>query len=132
MVKIVIFNETKIKIGKASFLKLAKKASTVLKKDGEISLVFCDDAKIKKLNKKYRKKNAPTDVLSFGYETDKWNGDIIISLNTAKKQAKEKGHALERELEILFVHGMLHVAGFDHRTDKEETNMEKMAEKILN
>ncbi len=132
MVKIEVFNETKNKIPKAVFQKLAKRAGFLLKKNGEFGVVFCGDKKIWELNKKYRGKDNPTDVLSFGYKKSEWRGDIIISLDTAKKQAKEKGHSLEKELKILFVHGMLHAAGFDHETDAEEARMEKMAAKILN
>ncbi|MFA5820539.1 MAG: rRNA maturation RNase YbeY [Candidatus Gracilibacteria bacterium] len=132
MVKIEIFNETKNRIAKAVFQKLAKKAGRILKKNCDLGVLFCGDKKIRELNKKYRKKDKPTDVLSFGYKKGVWSGDIIISLDTAKKQAKEKGHSLEKELEILFVHGMLHVAGFDHETDAEEAKMEKVAAKILN
>ena len=102
--------------------------------------MLIDDATIKAMNKEYRKKDSPTDVMSFAYlevtdykkeKGDVIVGDIFISDDTAKKQAKEKGHSLKKELEILFVHGLLHCFGFDHRTDKEEAEMEKWAKKIL-
>ena len=108
---------------------------------GEISLTLVDDRKIQALNCDYRGKNTPTDVLSFAYiEDEKTNithgsaiqvGDIFISTDTAKRQAKDHKHSLEKELSILFVHGLLHLFGFDHNNDKEEAEMEKRAKKIL-
>jgi len=120
---------------------LSKKIYKILKeKDGKISLIIVDDKKIHKINKEYRGVDRPTDVISFEYMEDKSAiyggdsivvGDIFISLNTAKKQAKEHEHSLEKELGILFVHGLLHVIGFDHNNDEEEAEMEKWAKKIL-
>lgn len=142
-------NETKARIGKPSYKKLLDKTYKLLKKpideklfkrDGQIDLVFIDDEKMQDLNLEYRKKNSSTDVISFAYleVTDYENqegtviiGDIFISVDTAKKQAKEHGHSIKKEMEILFVHGLLHLFGFDHQTDKEEAEMEKWAKKIL-
>ncbi|MEK7548061.1 MAG: rRNA maturation RNase YbeY, partial [Patescibacteria group bacterium] len=59
------------------------------------------------------------------------SGDIFISVDTAKKQAKENGHSLETELAVLFVHGLLHLFGFDHKTGREEAEMERWARKVL-
>lgn len=97
--------------------------------DGQVGLIIVNDKKIHELNKKYRKKNRPTDVLSFPYGSG--IGDIYISVDTAKKQAKERGHGLNKELDILFVHGLLHLFGFGHKNDKEEKTMESFAKKIL-
>lgn len=142
-------NETKQKIEKDLFEKLIQDSFKVLekhikgligKRNGGIDLVLVNDSAIQQLNKDYRKKNKPTDVISFAYlevtEYKKEKGDIIvgdifISLDTAKKQAKEKGHSLKEELEFLFVHGLLHLFGFDHNTDEEEAEMEGWAKKIL-
>ncbi len=106
---------------------------------GWVNLIIVDDNKIHELNRDYRKMDKPTDVLSFAYleggelavEGDSCYGDIFISIETAKKQAEEKGHSLEKELKILFVHGLLHLFGFDHNNDAEEEEMEFYAKKIL-
>jgi len=83
----------------------------------EIVLAFVDDPEIRELNRKFRKKNKPTDVLSFplnerGADGKFYLGDIIISIPTATAQAA--GLGLERELEYLAVHGFLHLLGFEH------------------
>ncbi|MCD4783540.1 MAG: rRNA maturation RNase YbeY [Candidatus Eremiobacteraeota bacterium] len=97
-----------------------------LKDNGELSVTFMNDEGILELNKTYRNIEAPTDVLSFpqseGLEMpvpDDENyipliGDIIISVETAERQAKEMNHSLERELNILLIHGLLHLYGYDH------------------
>jgi len=149
MLKFGFDNETKIKIGAAFFKKYVEKLYKVMKKDidkkllkrdGTIDLVLVGDKKIQAMNKEYRKKDKPTDVISFAYlevteyeheEGDIIVGDIFISMDTAKRQAKEKGHDLKKELAILFVHGLLHCMGLDHNTDKEEAEMEGWAKKIL-
>lgn len=149
MLKFGFANETKEKVGKAFFKKYVEKFHAVLSpridkkligRDGQIDLVLISDRKIRLMNREYRKKDGPTDVISFAYlevtefareSGDVVVGDIFISVDTAKRQAKEKGHDLKRELAILFVHGLLHCFGFDHRTDKEEAEMEKWAKRIL-
>ena len=83
----------------------------------EIVLVFVDDPEIRELNRKFRKRDKPTDVLSFplnekGADGKFYLGDIIISITTATAHAA--GHGLERELEYLAVHGFLHLLGFEH------------------
>ncbi|MFA6306135.1 MAG: rRNA maturation RNase YbeY [Candidatus Gracilibacteria bacterium] len=134
-------NETIVKIGKNVFENLFVRFSKFFeKKSGKISLIIVDDKKIRKINSEYRGFDEPTDVISFEYADDSFVvggenivavGDIFISLDTAKRQAKEHGHSLDKEFEILFVHGLLHVIGFDHKNDKEEKEMEKQAKKIL-
>jgi probable rRNA maturation factor len=150
MLKLELTNETKSKVGKKSFSDRTKKFYKTLKKviDGKLSgcnglvdLVIVDDDTMKAMNAEYRKKNSPTDVLTFAYleiteyedddEGDVIAADIFISIDTAKAQAKEKGHTILKEMHILFVHGLLHAFGFDHNTDEEEAEMEKWAKKIL-
>lgn len=109
------------------------------KDTGTLTLVMLDDDGIQELNKEHRNMDKPTDVLSFAYmegedvhEGEERNiGDVFISVETARRQAQEKGHSLEKELAILFVHGLLHLLGFDHNDDAEEAEMEEWAKKIL-
>lgn len=83
----------------------------------ELSIVIVGDVRMKSINKKYRNKNKTTDVLSFEY------GEIIICLNQAKRQAKKEKHLLKEELEILLLHGILHLAGYDDQTQKDFNKM---------
>jgi probable rRNA maturation factor len=108
--------------------------------DGEVSLLFVDNDKIQLLNKEYRGKDSITDVLSFPqYESIKndgitdsfvYLGDIVISLDQAKLQAAEFGHAIEREIVYLVVHSLLHLLGYDHMVDKDKTEM-RAHEKVV-
>ncbi|MBI5221953.1 MAG: rRNA maturation RNase YbeY [Candidatus Magasanikbacteria bacterium] len=102
-----------------------------IKKD--VSLVLVGDKKIQELNKIYRHKNKVTDVLSFGDWDDKnFLGEVIICLPQAKRQAKKYGTTLKQELARLLVHGILHLAGFDHEKSKqEEKKMFKLQEEII-
>jgi probable rRNA maturation factor len=90
----------------------------------ELSIALVSDAQIKRLNKLYRNKDKPTDVLSFpiGEKVEDWLilGDIVISMDTAKRQAQELGHSLEEELKRLLVHGLVHLLGYDHELGGEE------------
>ena len=98
----------------------------------EISLLITDDETIHQLNKEYRQKDRPTDVLSFPMEDDIMLGDIVISLDTAKKQALERDINVDREVAFLFIHGLLHLLGYDHETSVEdEKEMFALQEEIL-
>ena len=85
----------------------------------EVVLVFVGTKAIRTLNRKYRRKDRATDILSFpigrkGADGKFYLGDIVISVPVAAKQARTAGHSLERELEVLTLHGFLHLAGYDH------------------
>lgn len=99
-----------------------------------VSLAIVDDAAIHEMNRTYRHKDAPTDVLSFpladGPE-DPHLGDIAISAERALSQAESFGHPLTREMAFLAVHGTLHLLGYDHQTPEEEEEMTRRAEAVL-
>jgi probable rRNA maturation factor len=88
--------------------------------DASLSLVWVNDEEIQALNQEYRKKNEPTDVLSFSYldgqapPADGVIGELVISVETLHRQAQEQEHDDEVEAQVLFVHGLLHLLGFDH------------------
>jgi len=105
--------------------KTCKVLSRACRGKKEISIVLVDDAKIKSLNKKYLKKNRVTDVLAFDY------GEIIICLPQARRQAKTLGNSLKKELGILLVHGILHLAGYNDETKQDFITMNKIQDKIL-
>lgn len=103
----------------AAFL---QEASAAVKLPGEVAALLTTDAEIRRLNRAFRKKNKATDVLSFpapeplpGYSPT--GGDLAISVETAARQAEDAGHALSIELQVLLLHGVLHLAGYDHESD---------------
>lgn len=109
--------------------------------DPEISLVFVDDDYIAGLNQRYRGVEGPTDVLSFamqegdpmpgGEEEDLILGDVVISLETARRQAGEYGHSFEREAAYLAIHGVLHLLGYDHGNEPDRQKMREREEAVL-
>ena len=115
---------------------LARKAKIVLDAlelgAAELSLSLVRDAEIRRLNREYRRKDRPTDVLSFslregqGGEVSRSMGDVVISLETAARQAAENGFTLAEEVDRLLVHGILHLAGYDHEASpREERRMRR-------
>lgn len=103
----------------------------------DLSIVLGDDSLLHKLNKKYLNVNAPTDVLSFpSGEIDPdtqsyYLGDIVISLPRANEQASTAGYALADELQLLVVHGTLHLLGYDHLKIADKKAMQAAQDKIL-
>ena len=102
------------------------------------SLVLCDDAFIQPLNRDFRGKDAPTDVLSFAQREgeaadpdDPVLGDVIISVQTAARQAAERGYGLDKELRVLLVHGLLHLLGHDHLEAEEAALMQAEERRLL-
>lgn len=100
----------------------------------EVSVLFCDDPEIQALNKAYRRKNKPTDVLSFEQEPGlvpgvRVLGDIVISLETVEDRGEGDPEAMRADVRLLFCHGMLHLLGYDHATAAERKRMtEKQAQ----
>ncbi len=108
---------------------LRKLLANVDQGDAAISLTLVDDAAIRALNREHRGKDKPTDVLSFPLEpepfaNEKLLGDIVISIDTARRQAADYDAPLQRELERLMIHGLLHVLGHDHMEPDERATME--------
>ncbi len=103
----------------------------------ELTIVLTDDAQIQELNRDYLGNDAPTDVLSFpASESDPgtgatYIGDIIISMPYATKSAEKAGHPVEAEVQLLVVHGVLHLLGHDHAEPKEKAKMWKAQAQIL-
>ncbi len=126
--------------------KLLQHAATVenIEDGSEGSITFVTNEKIHEINREYRDKDQPTDVISFaleelgegeveivGEDIPCVLGDIIISTDRTKEQAEEYGHSFERELGFLAVHGFLHLLGYDHMTKEDETIMFKKQDEIL-
>ena len=119
-----------------------------LPEDTEMSVTFMDNAAIQVINRDYRDKDQPTDVISFALEEETEEelpiifddempamprnlGDIMISVERAKEQASEYGHSYDRELGFLALHGFLHINGYDHMTPEDEKEMFGLQKEIL-
>lgn len=104
----------------------------------DVTLRLTDDDEIHQLNYKFRKQDKPTDVLSFNYnfidpETGHdYLGDIIISLETAIRQAEEHDFTIDQELAFLVIHGTLHLLGYDHQTPNQKKTMFQLQKEIFN
>ena len=137
-----IFNETKEKIEEIeelqAFIEYAIQEEAL--ENVEFNIIFVDNVKIHELNFTYRHIDRPTDVITFALEDHKdvvipehrLLGDIYISIDKAKEQAKEYGHSLKREIFFLSLHGFLHLLGYDHIKKEEEIKMFQRQELILN
>lgn len=104
----------------------------------ELSVLLTDDTHIEELNRKHRRKAKPTDVLAFPMETGpapagspRLLGDVVVSLDTALRQARARRRPLIDEVTHLLAHGILHLLGYDHRTDAEERRMNTIASRLV-
>ena len=105
----------------------------------ELSIALVDEDEIAALNERYRGKSGPTDVLSFGCDEPCPTpgdepitlGDVVIAPSLAERQAEDLGHSVEHELDVLLVHGVLHLLGYDHEDDDDAAAMEARQAAIL-
>lgn len=117
-----------------------------LSEDTEMSITFVNNEEIHEINREYREKDAPTDVISFALEDEGFDelpinlegfdiprniGDIIVSVEKIAEQANDFNHSFERELGFLVVHGFLHLNGYDHMNEADEKEMFDLQRKIL-
>ena len=138
--------QQKIKINIGEIKQNIQKMLTVAGySDFDISIWFTTNATIKKFNKKYRKKDISTDILSFPYHTklepgqkiipqsseDKTLGDLIISLERVKKDAAQLDQTFKNRLNIIIAHGITHLFGYDHKTNSQHLKMSKIEKKLL-
>lgn len=129
MIPIEILTEPRIQanygraLGRRALLALVEEAAGAIRLRGAVSVLLTGDREIRRLNRTFRKKDKATDVLSFPAPAEGVDGhggmagDLAISVETAARQAEGQGHRLTAELQILALHGLLHLAGFDHETD---------------
>ena len=144
MDNVEIFNETKEEIENIKILKplleYARKTENLENTELEFSVIIVDNKKIHEINKEYRNIDRETDVITFAledyedvtFENYRPLGDIYISIDKVKEQAKNYGHSELRELAFLTIHGFLHLLGYDHMQEDEEKIMFEKQELILN
>jgi probable rRNA maturation factor len=102
-------------ISAAQLQRFARRAQKLAEVQGEVDILIATNKRLRDLNRRFRRKDKPTDVLSFPRSS---GGDIAISGQIARENAQHYGHSLASELKILVLHGMLHLAGYDHESDK--------------
>jgi len=145
-VPVVLQNRQRVvAIDRAWLRRTAEAVLSAARADGaELSLVLVSDRRMRVLNRRYRKKDRPTDVLAFPlHEKWKWGqatflslspfllGDVVISVPTARRQGAELGHGLREELRRLLVHGVLHLLGYDHERGPRDAALMARKEKAL-
>jgi probable rRNA maturation factor len=110
-------------LSRSGMNRFLRAVQTALAVRGEVDVLLAGDPTLRRLNRTYRGKNKATDVLSFPAAEElagEHGGDLAISIDTAKRQAAEQGHGLREEVRVLLLHGVLHLSGMDHETDRGE------------
>ena len=139
MITLQVKRPIRLPVDKSILLRAAEATLQSLATDtmSDVSIVIGNDAFIKTLNRQYRAVDESTDVLSFPSgeidpdTSDLYLGDVIISLPKAQAQAGTAGHLLEEELQLLVVHGILHLLGYDHVRTADKREMQTAQDKIL-
>lgn len=138
-----IYNFTREKTDKNIFFDILKKAESYLIKERKIKkskrfsleLSFVGERRMIFFNRRYHHKNRPTDVISISYfepaMNDSFLGEIFICIPYARRQARQLGQSLREELKFLFLHGLLHLFGYDHKKPTEEHHMNSLIYRIL-
>ena len=132
-------NQRKQKINSRIIRKITKRVLEYFKKENhEVSIVFTTDETIEKFNSEYLKRNYPTDVIAFPMKEGEYCnvnpfllGDVLISTETAIKNAQKSKVSVDQELYHLLIHGLLHLLGFDHEKDKKSAVIMRGYERIL-
>lgn len=97
---------------------------------GEVGIALVSDARMRVLNRSYRKKDYATDVLSFEGDDSQGLGDLVIATGVARRQAREAGHSYETELRVLALHGLLHLLGYDHDHPDDNGKMKRAESRL--
>src|SRR5215467_10702797 len=118
---VIIFEKRIEGVSSSALERFARRAQRLARTAGEVDILISGDRRLHQLNRRFRGKNQPTDVLSFTRNGDaEAGGDIAISADYARRSARLHGHSQSDELKILILHGLLHLAGHDHASDRGE------------
>ena len=140
--RVIIEAHSKLASGRRQLGRLRDRAADFLAtldlRDVELSILLTDDPGIRLLNRQWRRKDRPTDVLSFpagepppGSTGPRHLGDIIVSLDTARRQARAQGRSLSDELDLYLAHGLLHLLGHDHHRRRDAERMAALEARLL-
>jgi probable rRNA maturation factor len=134
---VILNRQKKVSLNLGAMREFARRLRRALSRNADFNVCFVDDAAIARLNAAYRRKLRPTDVLSFPWkaaggraeprEFHGFLGDIVISAETARRNARVEGHSTRREVEWLILHGALHLVGYDHETDEGQMTARELA-----
>jgi probable rRNA maturation factor len=126
--EVVLLNrQRRRRVDEARVRRVLRGAARQLRVSGEVALVLAGDRTLHRLNRDYRGKDKPTDVLSFPGEAAGL-GDIVISVPTAERNARRLGRTLPQEIDVLALHGFLHVLGYDH--EKDDGAMDRLERRL--
>jgi probable rRNA maturation factor len=126
--EVVLLNrQRRRRVNVARVRRVLRGAARQLRVSGEVALVLAGDRTLHRLNRDYRGKDKPTDVLSFPGE-EAGLGDIVISVETAERNARRLGRTLPQEIDVLALHGFLHVLGYDH--EKDDGTMDRLEQRL--
>lgn len=115
---VLLERQRRRRVSRARLQRVLRGAAAILRVAGELTLVLAGDGLLRRLNRDYRGKDRPTDVLSFpGDGGESGLGDVVISVARAERNARELGRTVPQELDVLALHGFLHVLGYDHEAD---------------
>lgn len=115
---VVLNRQRRARVDASRLRRVVRAAAGRLGVEGSLALVLAGDRLLRDLNRRYRGLDAPTDVLSFpGPGGEAGLGDVVVSVETAGRQARRRGLTLRRELDVLALHGFLHLVGYDHEAD---------------
>lgn len=137
MIKLILVNETKdlalnlkanrlkafFKLILRHFAEVKLRNKNFLSEKKELTLVFLNKNEMKRINFQFRKKNKPTDVLSFQSDDPDSLGELLFCIDVLKFQANEQKHSLEQEFVYMMIHGILHLLGYDHELSKKEEKL---------
>jgi len=128
--EVTVYNETRYRLQTKKLVEIVRLAKKIKLNISNVVLVITSDKRIKDLNRLYRNKNYATDVLSFKYDSG-IPSEIFISYAYAKKQAKLYHHSVQKEMETLLAHGVVHLAGYDHKSNVERDKMDKIVNRLV-
>ena len=116
----IIFEQTLDRVGRSGLERFLRQVRKLTGVQGEVTVLVAGRRRIQELNRRFRRKNAPTDVLSFPRSNGQGEagGDIAICAQICRDNARRFGHSPTQELKVLLLHGLLHLAGYDHETDE--------------
>jgi probable rRNA maturation factor len=115
--KVIVLERKSAAVNAQALSWFAARAQRAVGLGGEVNIRITSSGELRKLNRRFRRKDQPTDVLSFPSAIPELAGDIAISADIAQSSAADLGHPIETELKVLVLHGLLHLAGYDHEKD---------------